>query len=163
MAAPTRTKPGRQTQTRVVDSDSRVLGYEQYVNEQVRSTARSVRAMDVSLSILRLVVGLLVVLLGAAVLEHWVLPGGLAGWQRYLVFGGLTAAAFAWAVRDLWPLVARGINPLYAAQTIEQASPSLKNSLINLLLRRAGLCPARPAAKGPAPPTRRRPRSARRT
>src|SRR5262245_59865706 len=32
------------------------------------------------------------------------------------------------------PLIARAINPAYAARTIEEAAPPLKNSLINFLL-----------------------------
>ena len=38
--------------------------------------------------------------------------------------------------RTLLPAILRPINPVYAAQTIEQSRPSLKNSLINFLLLR---------------------------
>ena len=53
-----------------------------------------------------------------------------------MLFAVLVGGVGYFAYRRLWPLCVRAINPVYAAQTIEQASPSLKNSLINLLLFR---------------------------
>ena len=45
------------------------------------------------------------------------------------------AGAFIW--RFLLPPLANRINPVFAAQTIEQGRPTLKNSLINFLLLRS--------------------------
>jgi hypothetical protein len=49
-----------------------------------------------------------------------------------VLVGGLSV----YAARRLWPLCIGSINPAYAAQTIEHDNPSLKNSLLNLLLFR---------------------------
>ena len=69
--------------------------------------------------------------------------GALGRAGRILVRGAVRAVWRCWsaasayfAYRRLWPLCVRAINPVYAAQTIEHGSPSLKNSLINLLLFR---------------------------
>jgi len=39
-------------------------------------------------------------------------------------------------VGSVGPLLVRAINPEYAARTIEEATPTLKNSLINFLMLR---------------------------
>ncbi|MEM8864771.1 MAG: hypothetical protein AAGF31_04420, partial [Planctomycetota bacterium] len=116
---------------------TRVVEYDQYVDEQIRRTARAVRAVDVSQSLLRVISVTVLSLLAVAIVEHWIAPGGLGTAGRYGVFACILLAGIWWLVRDLWPLLSRGINPVYAAQTIEQASPSLKNSLVNLLLFRS--------------------------
>ncbi|MEM9186454.1 MAG: hypothetical protein AAGB00_08175 [Planctomycetota bacterium] len=114
-----------------------VVEYDRYVDEQIRKTARAVRAIDISRSVLRLVVVGVLALLAVAVVEHWVAPGGLGATGRYAVFAVGLAGVSGWLTVDLWPLLLRKINPVYAARTIEQASPLLKNSLVNLLLFRA--------------------------
>ena len=47
----------------------------------------------------------------------------------------VVGAAYYFALAIL-PALVRRVNPVYAAQTIERAKPSLKNSLINFLLFR---------------------------
>jgi hypothetical protein len=75
-------------------------------------------------------------LLVVAVVEHWLVPNGFSFAVRVILFGLLLAGVGYFAFRRLWPLVARAINPVFAASAIEQHSPTLKNSLINLLLFR---------------------------
>jgi hypothetical protein len=70
------------------------------------------------------------------VVEHWLLPGGFSFAVRCVLVALLIGGVGYFTYRWLWPLLRRAINPVYAAQTIEQSSPSLKNSLINLLLFR---------------------------
>ena len=48
-----------------------------------------------------------------------------------LILLGGVAVFFVWR---LLPPILHPVNPVYAAQAIEQAAPSLKNSLINLVL-----------------------------
>ena len=48
----------------------------------------------------------------------------------------MIAGVLWYAVRSLLPLVLYRVNPLYAARTIEETKPSLKNSLINYLTLR---------------------------
>src|SRR5207237_7032384 len=83
-----------------------------------------------------LAAGVLAFLLVAAVVEHWILPGGFNSTVRMMLFSALMVGIGCFAFRRFWPLLAQSINPVYAARTIEQGSPSLKNSLINLLLFR---------------------------
>lgn len=62
--------------------------------------------------------------------------GGLSAGGRLVLWLVLVVAVAAIVVRRLLPVVLFRINPVFAAYTIEQSRPSLKNSLINLLFLR---------------------------
>ncbi len=62
--------------------------------------------------------------------------GGFDSLGRAVMWLGLVVGGVVWFVRRVLPLLVYRINPIYAAYTIEQASPSFKNSLINLLFLR---------------------------
>jgi hypothetical protein len=84
----------------------------------------------------QLVTCVIAFLLAVAVVEHWIVPGGFPVGVRTILFLLLVGGVAYFAYRRLWPLCRRAINPIYAAHTIEQSSPTLKNSLINFLLFR---------------------------
>ena len=105
---------------------------EHYIDVQIRRTRRALKLVDLAAGLITLAIGLFVFVLLAAVLDHWVVPGGLSELGRIAVFG-LMLVALAWyGWRQFIPLL-RPINPVYAAHTIERNAPSLKNSLLNLL------------------------------
>ncbi|MGH6738161.1 MAG: hypothetical protein ACREDY_03850, partial [Bradyrhizobium sp.] len=85
-----------------------------------------------------LAVASLVYLMLLALLDHWVVKGGLSAAGRMTAFGVLIAGVAAFAVFRLLPLALRRVSPVYAAYTIERHRPGLKNSLINFLLLRSG-------------------------
>jgi hypothetical protein len=116
--------------------NAKLVQYDQYIDRQIQNTRRAVKAVDWATSLLQLLIGVLSFLLAAAVVEHWIVPGGFSVAVRMALFVVLVGGIAYYAYRRLWPLCRRAINPVYAAQTIEHASPSLKNSLINLLLFR---------------------------
>lgn len=105
------------------------------VDEQLDRTRSQVKTVDVLFGLLAMVVGMLTLLLAAALVDHWLfdlrVPGRLAAW----------AALLGWAGYCTWrwiaPALVRNVNPLYAAHTIERRQPNLKNSLINYLLVRS--------------------------
>jgi hypothetical protein len=109
---------------------------EGYIEHRIQQTRRHVKGVDIAQGLMTLAVGLLAYLLVAAVIDHWLVPGGLGFWGRlFLLVGLLGAGGYYFRRRVLPPLVYR-INPIYAADTIEKGRPSLKNSLINFLLLR---------------------------
>ena len=75
--------------------------------------------------------------LAVAVLDHWVFQHGLSFIARLGLFALWVAGAGVFVWRFLVPPLANRINPVFAAQTIEQGRPTLKNSLINFLLLRS--------------------------
>jgi hypothetical protein len=115
---------------------AKLVRYHDYIDQKIETTRRMVKFVDLATAFVELAVVLLAFLLLYAVLEHWVVPGGFSFAVRCALFGVLVGGAGFFAHRRLWPLCARAINPVYAAQTIEHGSPSLKNGLINLLLFR---------------------------
>jgi hypothetical protein len=105
---------------------------EHYIDAQIKRTRRALKLVDLAAGVITLAIGLLGFVLLAAVLDHWVVPGGLSELGRMAVFGLMLVALALYGWRQFIPLL-RPINPVYAAQTIERHAPSLKNSLLNLL------------------------------
>ena len=116
--------------------DAKLVQYDQYIDQQIHATRRAVKAVDWATSLVVLAAGVTAFLLAAAVVEHWLVPGGFSVPVRSALFLCLVGALCYYAVRRLWPLCRSAINPVYAAHTIERSSPTLKNSLVNLLLFR---------------------------
>ncbi|TWT42461.1 hypothetical protein [Botrimarina hoheduenensis] len=107
------------------------------VDQRVRRAARSLAANEIATAIATLVIGGLLFLAVAALLEHWVTTSGLRHSERWALWSvGLIGAA-AYALRRIAPLLVRRINPLYAASQIEREAPTLKNALVNLLQLRS--------------------------
>jgi hypothetical protein len=110
--------------------------YEDLIDNRLRQTRRQVKGVDLAGGVITLAIGLLVYLLAAAVIDHWLVAGGLGYWGRLLLWAGLFGGGGAYFVRFLLPPLAHRINPIFAAATIEQSQPSLKNSIVNFLLLR---------------------------
>ena len=110
--------------------------YDAFIERRLRQTRRQVKGVDIAAGIITLLVGVLVYLLMAALIDHWLVTGGLGFGGRLFLLLGLLAAAGTYTWWAILPAVLGKINPVYAAQTIEQCQPSLKNSLINFLLLR---------------------------
>jgi hypothetical protein len=110
--------------------------YDEYIDKQIESTRRTVKAVDLLTALLTMAVGTLAFLFVAATIEHWLVPGGFGLPVRLVLFVALVLSLTFYTTRKLWPLVRGSINPAYAAQAIEHDNPSLKNSLLNLLLFR---------------------------
>ncbi|MBN1589303.1 MAG: hypothetical protein JW888_07295 [Pirellulales bacterium] len=109
---------------------------ESLIDDRLRNTRRQLRGVDVAAGLLKLAIGVIGYLFLWAVADHWVFVGGLATWARFLVWLVLlvVGVGYLW-LRIVRPLLWQ-INPVYVAQTIEQSRPTLKNSLINILLLR---------------------------
>ncbi|MEN6558259.1 MAG: hypothetical protein ABFC54_08785, partial [Thermoguttaceae bacterium] len=109
---------------------------ESTIRRRIVRTQHQLKGVDLTGGVLTLLVGALVYLLAAAVIDHWLVDGGLGFWGRWglcLLFWIGVGVVF---VRQLLPSLRWRIHPLYAASTLEQSRPSLKNSLINFLLLR---------------------------
>ena len=125
--------------------DAKLVRYHDYIDGKIESTRRMVKVVDLATALVALAVAVLSFLLLIAVAEHWVVPGGLSVAARWVFFAGLAAYLGYFVYRRIWPLCVRAVNPVYAAQAIEHGSPTLQNSLINLLMfreRRSGISDA---------------------
>src|SRR5262245_39746921 len=109
------------------------LAREALIRRQLSRTSLQVRLVDLASGIAVWVIGVLVLFLLAAAFDHLI---GLGEIGRCIALAMLIAWSLWYLVMHVGPLVVRSINPTYAARTIEEATPSLKNSLINFLLLR---------------------------
>lgn len=108
------------------------------IDRRIHQTRWQLKVTDFAAGLIGLSAGLIAYLLVAALVDHWLFSGGLGFTGRLLLFLGLLCGAGFYAARHLLPPLVYRINPVYAAQTLEQARPTLKNGLINLLLLRRG-------------------------
>lgn len=109
---------------------------DRYIEAQIQKTRRQVKGVELASSLLVLGVGLLAYALLVAVVDSWLVPGGLPIAGRLIAFAVLVVGLGAYLALRVAPLLARRVNPVYAAQAIEEGHPTLKNSLINFLLLR---------------------------
>ncbi len=116
--------------------DGKWLQYDTFIDTQIRKARGQVKGVELAGALLTLAFGCVLFFLAAALVDHWVFPGGLNHWGR-LAFCILFVGGLGWyVVRRLVPLCIRRINPTYAAQTIEKGKPTLKNALVNFLFLR---------------------------
>ncbi len=106
------------------------------VDRDIARTRRALQRVDLVGGLLTLAIGVLLYLLAVSVLEHWVVPGGWSGPARAGLLALLAAGVLWYAARRIVPIFFRPINPAFAARAIEDHSPGLKNSLMNLLMLR---------------------------
>jgi hypothetical protein len=124
--------------------DGELVEYDEFIARQIGKTGRQVKLVEIAVAAAQLVALLLIYSLVVVLLDHWLIAGGLGFVGRVAAFAGLVAGSAGFFGWRLIPLFSRRVNPVYAAHSIEQAQPSLKNSIVNFLLlrrRRAALPP----------------------
>ncbi len=108
--------------------------YNRLIQKKLDTTRKHLKIIDLVSGLMGLIAFGLATLLVLAVIDHWILPlnfwGRLAGLALLL-----SGCSYFFVTFIAVPLIQR-INPLFAARAIEEARPSLKNSLINFLLLR---------------------------
>ena len=92
-----------------------------------------VKATDLMTAMGKLVVAFLLLLLVAAVGEHWLVPGGFGTNERMAFWAVAVIGGGVYFARNIFPLLLQPVNALYAADELEREAPELKNSLVNLL------------------------------
>ena len=110
--------------------------YEALIDRRLRQTRRQVKGVDLAAGLMILAAGTLAYLLTAAVIDHWIISGGMGAVARVGLFAVMIAGAGFYAVVGILPSVVRRVSPIFAAAAIEQSRPTLKNGLINFLFLR---------------------------
>jgi hypothetical protein len=106
---------------------------ERIIRRQLARTGLQVRLVDLASSLAIWVIGVVVLFLLMALVDHFF---GLGRVGRCLALAVLLSGSLWYLVMQVGPLLVRAINPAFAARTIEETKPTLKNSLINFLLLR---------------------------
>ena len=109
---------------------------EQYLAQRFAAASSDFKVMTVTTFLLGLAVAAVAWLVGGVLVEHWLVPGGLPAWARWVWFTlGVVASVLAvgwW----LGPLFLYRVNLVYAARAIERDHPELHNDLVNAVLVR---------------------------
>ncbi len=105
-----------------------------YIGDQIDRTRLQVKLVDLASSLMILAAGCLAYVLSIVIIDHWISP--LSVWGRAFALVVLLGGVVWYCVRVVAPLMLGRISSVYAAQSIEQYQPTLKNSLINFLLLR---------------------------
>lgn len=119
-----------------IPPEQRSAECDRFIEDRLEKTRRQVKTVDAATRLAALLVGVLVYLLAATLIDHWVVARGLGFFGRLALWIGLVAGVSLYAAWYVVPLVIYRINPIFAAYTIEQSRPSFKNSLINFLFLR---------------------------
>lgn len=112
------------------------IDYDRFVDARINQTVGQVKLVDLLGSLMTLVIGTLAFFVLAAVADAWIISGGMGFTGRLIAFLAYCGWAGFYVFTHLGPLVLRKINPVYAAHAIEEAEPTIKNGLLNLLFLR---------------------------
>ncbi|MBX7167257.1 MAG: hypothetical protein K1X74_13085 [Pirellulales bacterium] len=118
------------------DESTAAERYARLIDARIRATRRQVKSIELGGVLLAATVATLAYLFVFVLIDQWLVPGGVNAWGRLIFFLALVSGWVVVTVTRIVPLVRRQVNPVYAAQAIEEHRPSLKNSLINFLLLR---------------------------
>ena len=61
---------------------SQVIEFDEFIDAQLRKTRSHVRSVDIATSLMTLAAGTLAFVLVAALVDHWLVTGGLGFWTR---------------------------------------------------------------------------------
>ncbi|QDU30407.1 hypothetical protein ETAA8_55470 [Anatilimnocola aggregata] len=104
---------------------------ERVIHQQLGRAGSYVKWIEAGSQLLTLVIGTLIFFLLAALIDHWIMPLGWFG--RWLSLIAYVVASGWFVATRMLPLLLRVVNPAYSARAIEEATPTLKNSLVNFL------------------------------
>ena len=107
---------------------------EQYLARRFASAISDFKGMALATFLLAFAVAAVGWIVVGVLVEHWLVPGGLPAWGRWVWFGIGIMAAVAALVRWIVPLLRYRVNLVYAARAIEREHPELHNDLVNAVL-----------------------------
>lgn len=109
-----------------VDSD-------EYIDIQLHKTRSTIKLTDMMTALVGIATLVTVYLLVFVVCDQWLIPGGFTARAREIMLAIVVLVAGTWlGIKVILPW-RRRVSGLYAARTIENASPTLKSTLINLV------------------------------
>ena len=115
------------------------VDFDEYVDYQLQRTREQIRWTDLLTALTGIAVAVLAYTLVFVLLDHWVIEGGFSVTARIAMLTLLVAGTTVWLARKVLVPATRRVNSLFAARTIEQSAPDLKDSLLNLIdLKRSG-------------------------
>ena len=116
-----------------VDADSASKS-ERYVAARLATAGADYKGVAITIFVLAVLLFTLVWLVVGVFAEHWLVPGGLPRWARWIWFATTFIVLAGAIIRWVIPLIRYRVNLVYAARVIEQEHPDLHNDLVNAVL-----------------------------
>jgi collagen type III alpha len=109
------------------------VDFDEYIDIQLRKASSTIKTTDVMTAVVGVLTLVTLYLLLFVICDHWLVPGGFGPTTRSLMLALVGSIACVWIALKVIVPWRRRVSGLYAASTIEKASPALKSSLINLV------------------------------
>ncbi len=109
------------------------VDFDEYIDIQLRKTRSTIKTTDVLTAAVGILTLLTLYLLLFVICDHWIVPGGFGPVSRGIMLAIVGSAICGWGIAKIVVPWRRRVSGLYAASTIEKASPALKSSLLNLV------------------------------
>lgn len=114
-------------------AENQYVDFDEFVDFHLDKARTSIKVTEISTVLVGLAAFVLCYLFAFVVFDQWVLADGFSDNTRLLLSSSvLLLLVIVLSVRVAYPLLKR-IHPLYAARMLEQAEPSLKSNLLNLV------------------------------
>ena len=115
--------------TQMATSQEKVHGhdyvdFDEYIDIQLKKTGSTIKMTDVLTAVVGILTLITLYLLLFVIFDHWVITGGFGPATRGIMLAVVGTASCAWFV---WKVIVpwrRRVSVLYAASTIEKASPA---------------------------------------
>jgi collagen type III alpha len=109
------------------------VDFDEYIDIQLRKTRSTIKTTDVLTAAVGILTLLTLYLLLFVICDHWIVRGGFGPVSRGIMLTVVVTAICGWGIVKIVVPWRRRVSGLYAASTIEKASPALKSSLLNLV------------------------------
>ena len=109
------------------------VDFDEYIDIQLRKTRSTIKTTDVLTAAVGILTLLTLYLLLFVICDHWIVPGGFGPTSRGIMLALVATAICGWGIVKIIVPCRSRVSGLYAASTIEKASPALKSSLLNLV------------------------------
>ena len=113
------------------ESSSQYVNFDEFIDYQLKKARLGIHHADLLSGSILFGVGALAYLLIFAIVDQWIVPGGLSTTTRLVLAGIAAVSAVVWILwKIVWPSFQK-VNSLYAAREIERAHPEFQSSLMS--------------------------------
>ncbi len=130
-----------QLRSRRSRSTEDLIGFGDYIDLQLAKVRTYIRLNDLAVSVVSASALIAALFFAAILVDHWIVDLGRLG--RFAVLAIALVIGLYVLFKQVVPLAAKRLNPAYVAKVVESGNPSLKNSLLNLVLFRSQTTPVR--------------------
>jgi hypothetical protein len=112
-------------------SAEKYVDFAEYVDYQLQKARRQIKSTDLLTAATVAAVMTLAYLLLFVICDHWLVPGGIPAWARWVGLVLWLAGLLVWlSCKLFWPWF-RSVTGLFAAKEVERSEPAFRSNLLN--------------------------------